>query len=31
MRRTDAFIGGSCPPTCGALLLVLFFGMSERF
>jgi hypothetical protein len=30
MHRTDARIGGSWPPACGALLLACFFGTSGR-
>ena len=30
MQRTDARIGGSWPPACGALLLARFFGTSGR-
>jgi hypothetical protein len=31
MQRTDAHIGGSWSPACGALRLARFFGTSERF
>jgi hypothetical protein len=31
MQRTDAQVGGSCPPVCGALPLARFLGTSERF
>jgi hypothetical protein len=30
MQRTDARIGGSWSPACGALLLARFFGTSVR-
>ena len=30
LHRTDARIGGSWPPACGALLLARFFGTSGR-
>jgi hypothetical protein len=31
MQRTDARIGRSWPPACGAPLLARFSGTSERF